>query len=71
MPSGLEGYVMVMEEKGEVLVGKQDFSEGSENDEQEEQGLVEPPEALERDFVSTGASSWLGCGRGRRPRPRC
>ncbi|XP_011367145.1 ribonuclease H2 subunit C isoform X3 [Pteropus vampyrus] len=50
VPSGLEGYVMVMEEKGEVLVGKQDFSEGSENDEQEEQGLVEPPEALERDF---------------------
>lgn len=67
VPSGLEGYVMVMEEKGEVLVGKQDFSEGSENDEQEQE-LAEPPEALERDFVSTGASSWLGCGRERRPR---
>lgn len=49
------GYVMRMEEKGEVF-GKQDFSEGSENE--EEQELLEPPEALERDFVSTGESSW-------------
>lgn len=68
VPSGLKGYVMVMEDKGEVLVGNQDFSEGSENDEQGEQKLVEPPEALERDFVSTGASSWRGCGREQRPR---
>ncbi|KAK1345439.1 hypothetical protein QTO34_007896 [Cnephaeus nilssonii] len=44
MPPGLLGYVMVMEEKS---VGKQDFSAGSDKDEQE---LVEPPEALERDF---------------------
>ncbi|XP_034501888.1 ribonuclease H2 subunit C isoform X1 [Ailuropoda melanoleuca] len=49
VPPGLVGYVMVMEEKGEVLVGK-DFSEDSWNDEREEQELAEPPEALERDF---------------------
>ncbi|XP_047734037.1 ribonuclease H2 subunit C isoform X3 [Prionailurus viverrinus] len=48
VPPGLAGYVM--EEKGEGLVGK-GFSEGSSNDnEQEQQELVEPPEALERDF---------------------
>ncbi|XP_027436764.1 ribonuclease H2 subunit C [Zalophus californianus] len=47
VPPGLEGYVMVMEEKGEV-VGK-DFSEGSSNL-REEQELAAPPEALERDF---------------------
>ncbi|XP_058382408.1 ribonuclease H2 subunit C [Diceros bicornis minor] len=41
LPPGLVGYVMVMEEK-------QDFSEAPEND--DEQELVEPPEALERDF---------------------
>lgn len=50
VPPSLVGYVMRMEEKGEVL-GKQDFSEGSDEEEQE---LLEPPEALERDFVSTG-----------------
>ncbi|KAK1345699.1 hypothetical protein QTO34_008163 [Cnephaeus nilssonii] len=44
VPPGLLGYVMLMEEKS---VGKQDFSAGSDKDEQE---LVEPPEALERDF---------------------
>ncbi|KAK1340001.1 hypothetical protein QTO34_018565 [Cnephaeus nilssonii] len=44
VPPGLLGYVMVMEEKS---VGKQDFSAGSDKDEQE---LVEPSEALERDF---------------------
>ncbi|KAK1345729.1 hypothetical protein QTO34_008193 [Cnephaeus nilssonii] len=44
VPPGLLGYVMVMEEKS---VGKQDFSAGSDKDKQE---LVEPPEALERDF---------------------
>ncbi|KAK1331216.1 hypothetical protein QTO34_009165 [Cnephaeus nilssonii] len=44
VPPGLLGYVMVMEEKS---VGKQDFSAGSDKDEQE---LVEAPEALERDF---------------------
>ncbi|XP_036272489.1 ribonuclease H2 subunit C [Pipistrellus kuhlii] len=44
VPPGLLGYVMVMEEKP---VGKQDFSAGSDREEQE---LVEPPEALERDF---------------------
>ncbi|XP_059257541.1 ribonuclease H2 subunit C [Mustela nigripes] len=50
LPPGLVGYVTVMEEKGEVPVGK-DFSEGSSNDdEREEQELAEPPEALERDF---------------------
>lgn len=54
VPPGLVGYVMVTEEKGEVSIGKQDFSEGSDNDEREQE-LVEPPEALERDFVSTGA----------------
>lgn len=55
VPPGLVGYVMMMEEKGEVLVGKDNFFEGSENDdEQQEQELVEPPEALERDFVSIG-----------------
>ncbi|KAK1339638.1 hypothetical protein QTO34_018192 [Cnephaeus nilssonii] len=32
---------------GREVVGKQDFSAGSNKDEQE---LVEPPEALERDF---------------------
>ncbi|XP_019593334.2 ribonuclease H2 subunit C [Rhinolophus sinicus] len=47
VPPSLVGYVMRMEEKGEVL-GKQDFAEGSENE--EEQELLEPPEALERDF---------------------
>uniref|UniRef100_A0ABI8AP69 Uncharacterized protein n=1 Tax=Felis catus TaxID=9685 RepID=A0ABI8AP69_FELCA len=48
VPPGLVGYVM--EEKGEGLVGK-GFSEGSSNDnEQEQLELVEPPEALERDF---------------------
>ncbi|KAI5761376.1 unnamed protein product [Gulo gulo] len=50
VPPGLVGYVTVMEEKGEVPVGK-DFSEGSSNeDERAEQELAEPPEALERDF---------------------
>ncbi|KAK1329758.1 hypothetical protein QTO34_009941 [Cnephaeus nilssonii] len=44
VPPGLLGYVMVMEEKS---VGKQDFSAGSDKEEQE---LVEPPEALEWDF---------------------
>ncbi|KAK1340908.1 hypothetical protein QTO34_017305 [Cnephaeus nilssonii] len=44
VPPGLLGYVMVMEEQS---VGKQDFSAGSDKEEQE---LVEPPEALERDF---------------------
>ncbi|KAK1345493.1 hypothetical protein QTO34_007950 [Cnephaeus nilssonii] len=44
VPPGLLGYVMVMEEQS---VGKQDFSAGSDKDEQE---LVEPPEALEWDF---------------------
>ncbi|KAK1342283.1 hypothetical protein QTO34_015039 [Cnephaeus nilssonii] len=44
VPPGLLGYVMVMEEQS---VGKQDFSAESDKDEQE---LVEPPEALERDF---------------------
>ncbi|KAK1343811.1 hypothetical protein QTO34_014364 [Cnephaeus nilssonii] len=43
VPPGLLGYVMVMEEQS---VGKQDFSAGSD----EEQELVEPPEALEWDF---------------------
>nr|KAF6281771.1 ribonuclease H2 subunit C [Pipistrellus kuhlii] len=61
VPPGLLGYVMVMEEKP---VGKQDFSAGSDREEQE---LVEPPEALERDFVSTGAAGVRGCGRERRP----
>ena len=73
VPPGLVGYVM--EEKGEGLVGK-GFSEGSSNDnEQEQLELVEPPEALERDFVSTGAGRWGGgwigleggCGRERWP----
>ncbi|KAB1251676.1 Ribonuclease H2 subunit C [Camelus dromedarius] len=55
VPPGLVGYVMVTEEKGEVLVGKLDFLEGSDNDKElEEQELVEPPEAVGRDFVSTG-----------------
>lgn len=49
VPPGLVGYVMVTEEKGEVSIGKQDFSEGSDNDERKQE-LVEPPEALERDF---------------------
>ncbi|KAK1337114.1 hypothetical protein QTO34_001736 [Cnephaeus nilssonii] len=44
VPPGLLGYMMVMEEKS---VGKQDFSAGSDKEEQE---LVEPPEALEWDF---------------------
>ncbi|KAK1339617.1 hypothetical protein QTO34_018170 [Cnephaeus nilssonii] len=44
VPPGLLGYVMVMEEQ---LVRKQDFSAGSDK---EEQQLVEPPEALEWDF---------------------
>ncbi|KAK1332917.1 hypothetical protein QTO34_006448 [Cnephaeus nilssonii] len=44
VPPGLLGYVMVMEEQS---VGKQDFSAGSDKEEQE---LVEPPEALEWDF---------------------
>ncbi|XP_021540724.1 ribonuclease H2 subunit C [Neomonachus schauinslandi] len=48
LPPGLEGYVMVMEEKGEVLLGK-DFSEGSSKL-REQQELAVPPEALERDF---------------------
>ncbi|XP_019501159.1 PREDICTED: ribonuclease H2 subunit C isoform X1 [Hipposideros armiger] len=53
VPLDLVGYVMVMEEKGEVL-GKHNFSKGSKNEEE----LVEPPEALERDFDrSIGASA--------------
>ncbi|KAK1334759.1 hypothetical protein QTO34_004325 [Cnephaeus nilssonii] len=44
VPPGLLGYVMVMEEQS---VGKQDFSAGSDKEEQE---LVEAPEALEWDF---------------------
>ncbi|KAL2805875.1 ribonuclease H2 subunit C [Daubentonia madagascariensis] len=48
VPPGLVGYVMVTEEK---LIGKQDFSGGSENGSQEEEREpVEPPEPLERDF---------------------
>lgn len=47
MPPGFVGYVMT-EEKAEVLVVKQD------DHEREEQELEEPPEALERDCVSTG-----------------
>ncbi|XP_045711268.1 ribonuclease H2 subunit C [Phyllostomus hastatus] len=44
VPPGLAGYVMVMEEKKEVLVGKHGFPQGSDK-------LLEPPEAaLERDF---------------------
>lgn len=58
MPPGLLGYVMAMEEKS---LGKQDFPGGSDSDEQE---LVEPPEALERDFVSTGAWGWPGARAG-------
>lgn len=61
VPPGLLGYVMAMEEKS---LGKRDFAGGSDSDEQE---LVEPPEALERDFVSTGAWGWPGRGRERRP----
>ncbi|KAM8817605.1 ribonuclease H2 subunit C [Rhynchonycteris naso] len=49
VPPGLAGYVMVMEEKAEMPVGKPDFSEGPDDDEQE-QPLLEPQEALERDF---------------------
>lgn len=49
VPPGLAGYVMVMEEK-EVLVGKQGFPQGSDDDEREHE-LLEPPEAaVERDF---------------------
>lgn len=48
VPPGLVGYVMVMEEKGDASVGKQDYSEGS--------GSAE----LERDFVSIGARGWQG-----------
>ncbi|KAK1327717.1 hypothetical protein QTO34_012862 [Cnephaeus nilssonii] len=44
VPPGLLGYVMVMEEKS---VGKQDFSAGSDKEEQE---LVEALDALEWDF---------------------
>lgn len=58
VPPGLLGYVMAMEEKS---LGKQDFPGGSDSDEQE---LVEPPEALERDFVSTGAWGWPGARAG-------
>lgn len=61
VPPGLVGYVMVTEEKGEVSIEKQDFSEGSDNDEREQE-LVEPPEALERDFVSTGIGLAGGAG---------
>ncbi|KAM8928723.1 ribonuclease H2 subunit C [Lycaon pictus] len=46
VPPGLVGYVMAMEEQGEVSMEK-DFSEG---DEREEQERAEPREALERDF---------------------
>lgn len=60
VPPGLVGYVMVMEEKEEVLVGRQDFPQGSDNDEQERE-LLEPSEAaLEQDFVSTGGQGWQG-----------
>ncbi|XP_057362883.1 ribonuclease H2 subunit C isoform X1 [Manis pentadactyla] len=55
VPPGLVGYVMVTEGKGaEVVVGKPDPPQGSENDDQlEERELEEPSEALralERDF---------------------
>ncbi|XP_023593972.1 ribonuclease H2 subunit C isoform X2 [Trichechus manatus latirostris] len=49
VPPGLAGYVMVMDEKAEVLIGlerKQELK-GSEDDEEEQQ---EGPEPLERDF---------------------
>jgi len=46
VPPGFVGYV-VTEEKAEVLMGKQD------DHERQEQELLEPPEALERDCVST------------------
>ena len=45
MPPGFVGYVMT-EEKAEVLAKQDDH-------ERQEQELVEPPEALERDCVST------------------
>ncbi|XP_042814542.1 ribonuclease H2 subunit C isoform X2 [Panthera tigris] len=63
VPPGLVGYVM--EDQGEVVVGK-GSSEGSSNDnEQEQQELVEPPEAPERDF-------WLhAVGPGDHPRSGC
>lgn len=62
VPPGLVGYVMVMEEK-------HDFSEGSENNEEQgEQELVESPEALERDFVSKGGQGWKGVRASARPR---
>lgn len=55
VPPGFTGYVMVTEETGERLKGKQDFSGSSESDgEEDEQKLVEAQEPLERDFVSTG-----------------
>lgn len=49
MPPGLAGYVMVIEDKGEGLIGKQDFCGGSESNGQEEE-----QEPLERSFVSRG-----------------
>lgn len=56
VPPGLLGYVMAVEEKSE---GKQDFAAGSDGAEPE---LGEPPEALERGFVSTGAKGERGRG---------
>lgn len=53
VPPGLVGYVMAMDEKGQVS-GEKHSPAGSENG-----------EALERDFVSTGESSWQRCGRER------
>ncbi|XP_027799982.2 ribonuclease H2 subunit C [Marmota flaviventris] len=51
VPPGFTGYVMVTEDRGERLKGKQDFSGNSESDpEEDEQELVEAPESLEREF---------------------
>ncbi|KAM5315954.1 ribonuclease H2 subunit C [Glossophaga mutica] len=50
VPPGLVGYVMVMEQKEEVLLGKLDFPKGADNDERERKLLECPEAALERDF---------------------
>ncbi|XP_064432250.1 ribonuclease H2 subunit C isoform X2 [Mirounga angustirostris] len=69
LPPGLEGYVMVMEEKGEVLLG-QDFSEGSSKL-REQQELAVPREALERDFSHRQFRPLHAVGPGGHPRSGC
>ncbi|XP_004627282.1 ribonuclease H2 subunit C [Octodon degus] len=55
VPPGLEGYVTVTEEKGEGLIGKQDFGGSENNGEKEEQKSLE--RSFDRFMEATGSFS--------------